>query len=83
MTTEEDLEKIRQFVLNEIERAKRPYADPFVLTSLAYCASKCVDNSADSALQRLQNVAHQYALDTFDVVTPHEALGRIEYLLMQ
>jgi hypothetical protein len=81
--TEELLEKMRQWMLAEVEKAKKPYADSFVLTSLAFSASKVVGIAdAEPALIRLHNVAGKYGLGTFDVVTPDEALGRIEYALM-
>lgn len=72
---QEVLEKMRQWTLSEIKRAEKPYADPFTLTSLSFCASKVAKESeANQALAVLRTTMKSAEMSTYDVVTPAEAL---------
>lgn len=79
MTTEEILEKMRAWVLAEIEKAKRPGMDPFTLTSLTFCAIKAAgDDAYDLVREKFWAAARDEGLGRYDVVTPDEALRLIE-----
>ncbi|MDO8548297.1 MAG: hypothetical protein Q7R71_01340 [bacterium] len=83
MQTREVLIKMREWIETEIEKAKKPLADPFVLTSLAYCAEKAVGSAeVQETLLLLRSVATtERQHGTYDVATPYGALFLINRAL--
>ena len=79
METRDVLLKMRGWIEVEIEKAnkeKHPYADSFILTSLAFCAEKAVGTKdAEGALALLRSTAAiERHVGTYDVVSPHGAI---------
>lgn len=87
MTPQEALQKMRGWIEAEIQRSKKPYQDPFTLTSLVYCASKAVGpehlQASEDALARLRSITLANNMPRHDVFDPAEALALIEQALTQ
>lgn len=83
MNPKEVLLKMRGWIEAEIEKAKKPFADPFVLTSLAYCAEKVAGAAeVQETLLLLRSVAaaeRQHGI--YDVATPYGAMFLINRAL--
>ena len=80
MTNDEALEKMLAWLHAEIEKAKLPGQDPFILTSLTYCARQSVGAETSEQLKpRLWQACAEMAKKTFDVFTPDEAIGVVEW----
>ena len=75
MSPREVLEKMRGWIEAEQVKAQLPYADPFVLISISFCAEKAVGGAeAQDILALLHSVAKEERMPTYDVVTPAGAL---------
>jgi hypothetical protein len=73
------LEKAEVWVWREIARAKRPFQDPFQLTSLQYAMEQGVGKNPElqeflgEALKHVQWYTNTKKLPTHDVFLPEEA----------
>jgi hypothetical protein len=88
MDTDNVLRWMRHWIWMEKDKYEKalyeriPGVEPFVLTSLAFSASKTSSfEDSQSALARLHRVAKQHLFVTYDVVTPMEAIERIQLAL--
>ncbi len=70
------LEKMRAWIQTELEKAKQPRAERFVLMSLGYCADQVEKDPAtgEKVLALLRSVTKEERLPTYDVVGPQGAL---------
>jgi hypothetical protein len=84
VNTQGILFKMREWVEAEIKKAQAPYQEPFLLTSLTYCAEKTAGASreTDAALDLLRSTAEiESQVGTYDVVTPYVAIFLINRAL--
>ncbi len=73
------LAKMREWIEAEVAKAKRPYQDPFELTSLAFAAEQAAGKGAfEQVRDKLWLAAAVELFGTYDVMTPREALRIIE-----
>ena len=83
MDPAEILARTRAWIEAEIEKAKRPYADKFDLTSLSLCVHKAAGaeqfQAAERTLTVLRDVTLSKRLLRHDVVSAKEALAIIDY----
>jgi len=79
MNTQGILNKIRDWISAEYEKAERPGTEPFSLVSLAYCVSQaCGRDDEKTIMPLLQDAVRSGQLGTYDVFTPEEVLRIIE-----
>ena len=79
----EVLKKMLGWVEAEIAKAKLPYQEPFLLTSLSFCAHK-VANFNDA--EKVRTILHATAkierqVGTYDIVEPYVAIFLIKRTL--
>lgn len=76
------LNTMRGWILAEIEKSKRPGMEPFTMTSLTYCARKAVGATAAEELKApLWEACRELSSNTFDVFTPDQAIGVVEWAI--
>ena len=75
--------KMRLWVHQEMEKARKPGADPFDYTSLTYCALKAgAGEKLDEVVKLLQTTAKEEPPHMpFDVARPHRAIFLINRTL--
>lgn len=88
MDTDNVLRWMRHWIWMERDKYEKslhertPGVEPFVLTSLAFAASKAGSFAeTEPALVRLHKIAREHSFPTFDVVDPTEAIERIQLAL--
>jgi len=78
MNMREALLAVYAYVEAEIEKAKKPYADKFDLTSLSFCVSKALPNhpkEAEEALAEIRKLTAAQHWPRSDVMAPWEILS--------
>lgn len=83
MDSQDVLKKMRQWVEAEIAKAKLPNQEPFLLTSLSFCAHKVTDFAeAEKVLKLLHATAKiERQVRVYDVVEPYVAIFLINRTL--
>ena len=79
----ETLIKMRDWIDMKLKEAKKPYAEPFVLTSLGYCAYQAAPEAqAEAALALLREVRiEEWQMLTYDVMGPQSVVFLINRTL--
>lgn len=95
MTPRDVLAMMRTWIEAEIKKAEKPFADPFQLTSLSYCAVRVCHSKddwhkhdivlppeAEETLRMLRETAAiEGQVGTYDVVAPYSAIFLINRTL--